>query len=1092
MYHKIFFATIIYIISSSNVISATMLVNDSSDLPDFNLGDGVCETATANGLCTLRAAIEEANANTQADTINFDASVSTIILSGALQLSSDISIIGPITKVVLNGNGATSIMFIALDSKIRLENISIVNGGGAEGGALVSQAANLTVINVDFQNNIASNQNGGAIFQDRGVLYIESCQFSNNMSTGRVLGGGALFYIGETLVVRNSSFTDNRADLSVNIPLNRPQGGGAIYSLASTLIANGQFVGNTSNVEGGAVILRQNESVILDSTFDKNHALGNGGGLALFPLSTAMLVTMENVTIQGSRSEKYGGGIYVSSRYSNGANIRLRANGMQIKSSDDGTATSAALGGGGIHIGSELQSCIHCYIEINNSLIQSARAPMGSALYLYESSSLQASSISNSGIIRNGQDSNAAVMLAAGNRSGLKVTNSTIAENAGDGILLDASGTGIAPVEINNTTLVNNLGVNINRSNLDTDVLLQNSILSNNTSSGSNCTNLLTSMGGNLLDGVCAETDHSSDTIDANMIMPALSLPGAYYAIALGHPAIGVGDAASCHAVDQRYFMRGLNCDAGSYQVDALLEDQGTVAFALAAGRTTAEYSVDEFDQSISLSVNRSIAGSLPAEVSVSYFDLEALTGTNLTSQDYSANQELLAWTAGNNDRQNLLIDIMDTPLVREPDERFLVVLHSVNNGLKIGTDRIASVTITDAVPRPGALRFLQQVSASISENDENFSPIIIQRINGVDGAGVVDVAFNNDSAVWGNDFEVSLDGINLVPVNTPVSVAFSDGESSKSIYVRGINNSMLNAGRSFNLQLSIAASPVTNIELAPNNTDLSVFITDDEMAGELAFVSANSIVNENDGTNKVILLNRGTANVPMFASISFSGTANLGTHFRLFQKDGNTEITSQPFILNLSAAEQATSFILQVIDDTVVGDRDITFSIDSVDVGSVSGPSIHEVSIANDDAGGEVGFEKSSYRVVENDTIELLVIRNNGTAGGASIDVIVGDTSTASAEDFTLSSTSLEFAENELTKVITVTTLQDNIAEGAETLRLILSNSKGLDLVGGGKTVVVIAENRAPAEAEKGAMQWWMLIIMLAFFVRRQFRNYS
>ena len=48
-------------------------VNNSNDLPDANPGDGKCETTNGNGICTLRAAIQEANALAGADTILLEA-----------------------------------------------------------------------------------------------------------------------------------------------------------------------------------------------------------------------------------------------------------------------------------------------------------------------------------------------------------------------------------------------------------------------------------------------------------------------------------------------------------------------------------------------------------------------------------------------------------------------------------------------------------------------------------------------------------------------------------------------------------------------------------------------------------------------------------------------------------------------------------------------------------------------------------------------------------------------------------------------------------------------------------------------------------
>src|SRR5687768_8188259 len=49
--------------------AATFTVNSVGDQSDANAGNGVCDTG--GGTCTLRAAIEEANANAGDDTIHF-------------------------------------------------------------------------------------------------------------------------------------------------------------------------------------------------------------------------------------------------------------------------------------------------------------------------------------------------------------------------------------------------------------------------------------------------------------------------------------------------------------------------------------------------------------------------------------------------------------------------------------------------------------------------------------------------------------------------------------------------------------------------------------------------------------------------------------------------------------------------------------------------------------------------------------------------------------------------------------------------------------------------------------------------------------
>lgn len=58
----------------STMASATFTVNDLGDAADFDTSDGVCDSddVTADEQCTLRAAIEQANATTDTDTIKFD------------------------------------------------------------------------------------------------------------------------------------------------------------------------------------------------------------------------------------------------------------------------------------------------------------------------------------------------------------------------------------------------------------------------------------------------------------------------------------------------------------------------------------------------------------------------------------------------------------------------------------------------------------------------------------------------------------------------------------------------------------------------------------------------------------------------------------------------------------------------------------------------------------------------------------------------------------------------------------------------------------------------------------------------------------
>src|SRR5436190_1189671 len=47
--------------STPAAATQTFIVNSAADVPDADPGDGVCETGSGNGVCTLRAAVMEAN-----------------------------------------------------------------------------------------------------------------------------------------------------------------------------------------------------------------------------------------------------------------------------------------------------------------------------------------------------------------------------------------------------------------------------------------------------------------------------------------------------------------------------------------------------------------------------------------------------------------------------------------------------------------------------------------------------------------------------------------------------------------------------------------------------------------------------------------------------------------------------------------------------------------------------------------------------------------------------------------------------------------------------------------------------------------------
>src|ERR1051326_9209720 len=60
---------ILAMVTAARADAATFVVNSTADTGDAHVGDGVC--STSGNVCTLRAAIQEANASAGLDTITF-------------------------------------------------------------------------------------------------------------------------------------------------------------------------------------------------------------------------------------------------------------------------------------------------------------------------------------------------------------------------------------------------------------------------------------------------------------------------------------------------------------------------------------------------------------------------------------------------------------------------------------------------------------------------------------------------------------------------------------------------------------------------------------------------------------------------------------------------------------------------------------------------------------------------------------------------------------------------------------------------------------------------------------------------------------
>ena len=101
--------TLALVLAPAPVRASGFAVNNVQDLPDVSPGNGICDVFEARGVCTLRAAIMEANALDGDDTITLPAGTFTLTRPGAGEngaLTGDLDVTDFGNKLTIIGAGA--------------------------------------------------------------------------------------------------------------------------------------------------------------------------------------------------------------------------------------------------------------------------------------------------------------------------------------------------------------------------------------------------------------------------------------------------------------------------------------------------------------------------------------------------------------------------------------------------------------------------------------------------------------------------------------------------------------------------------------------------------------------------------------------------------------------------------------------------------------------------------------------------------------------------------------------------------------------------------------------------------------------------
>jgi CSLREA domain-containing protein len=203
--------------------AVTFMVTSTADAADAVPGDGFCATAAPPPNCTLRAAIQEANALSGADTITLPAGLYKLNVTGVgedaaatgdLDITGDLTITGATTgQTIVSGEGIDRVFDILSSAVVSLTRLTIENGNAsalAAAGGGIRNAGTLNLSLLTIANNGATGDGGGLANLSGGNARLTNVTLTGNRSPA-ALGGAIANDMGATLQLTNVTLNGNSA-----------------------------------------------------------------------------------------------------------------------------------------------------------------------------------------------------------------------------------------------------------------------------------------------------------------------------------------------------------------------------------------------------------------------------------------------------------------------------------------------------------------------------------------------------------------------------------------------------------------------------------------------------------------------------------------------------------------------------------------------------------------------------------------------------------------------------------------------------------------------------------------------------------------
>ncbi len=580
----------------------TIIVTSTTDAVDATPGDRRC--ATAADECTLRAAIEEANALPGTQTVVLQAAATyPLSVAGAGEDAATSGDLDVTDGLVLVGNGSTIdatglsdrvLQIVGSGFSVSISNarftgglVTTTTGTTDDGGAGIYVSSTTTPVTL---NGVTVDDNTGRY--GAGVLSLSVLTVHDSSFTGNDAETGGGLYALNALTLTNSTFTTNTATACGGGLTT--QGGGTISGLVAS--------GNTASVCGAGLLHVGGSLAVSGSDIGGNATGGWGGGL--INEATITVTTTEihgnSATYGGGYAQVVGSGTLASSAvYGNTTAGSDNAAGGILIADNLGPSSlqlnvvqvhdNAALNGGGIlHTGGDLvvdggsvkdntatffgggvlnvaesagSTATLGGVEVRGNaaaigggIYQRAGAPLltvATSTIADNTASITTGAIAAAGPVKvtrstisgNGAPADAAITVS----DVASIASSTISSNSQVGVATSGAG----QITMSDSTVTGNAGAGI--ANPSGSFTVTNSIISDQVAPAPDCSGTITSGGYNLASDLSCGFTSTGDVEGASALLGPLAnnggptlthLPG------IGSPAVDTG--STVEVIDQR------------------------------------------------------------------------------------------------------------------------------------------------------------------------------------------------------------------------------------------------------------------------------------------------------------------------------------------------------------------------------------------------------------------------------------------------------------------------------------------------------------------------------------------------------------